>query len=83
MGNFFYRANIAQPPFFGIYYYEKPSLRTFSELFKGKKGLNFKSVLFYAVDIVRLILSPSFKMQLQQKRLLLKVLNYSLIKACN
>ena len=71
MGNFFYRANIAQPPFFGIYYYEKPSLRTFSELFKGKKGLTF-SVLFYAVDIVKLILSPSFKMQLQQKKTVIK-----------
>ena len=83
MGNFFYRANIAQPPFFGIYYYEKPSLRTFSELFKGKKGLTLNQCCFNAVYIVKLILSPSYKMQLQQKRLLLKVLNYSLIKACN
>ena len=40
--------------------------------YSKEKGLNFKSVLFYAVDIVKLILSPSFKMQLQQKKTVIK-----------
>ena len=37
MGNFFYRANIAQLPFFGNYSCENPSLETLVGCVKGKR----------------------------------------------
>ena len=51
---------------------KNPPLGPSSVSYLKEKGLNFKSVLFYAVDIVKLILSPSFKMQLQQKKTVIK-----------